>query len=190
MFKVQNLFLQMKQYFEAKKVSAHKETVNYPESKRIGILFKVDEPEAQRELNKFISILKKDKKDIVALSLVHPTKEVENELKFDYQTFSRKDVSLFGDINSEELKTFMETSFDYLYCISASSLPIFDYMMLKSKAKCRIGKYDSSLGHELYEMMIGLQDTTDVKELIRQSLFYTKVITQNRKENQKAVVGV
>ena len=77
-----------------------------------------------------------------------------------------------------QVNEFVERRFDYLYCISLHPFPVFDFIMERSQAKCRIGKYD--INHiNSYDLMVEPSSDNDSVELILQMIHYTKTMLVN-----------
>jgi hypothetical protein len=87
-------------------------------------------------------------------------------------------MTALGKIKSREVQKFIETPFDYLYCITVSHFLPFDTILMKSNAKCRIGRYFPEQ-EACYELMLDLKEGEGVDHLIEQMLHYTKKLTKN-----------
>lgn len=166
----------IKQAMQAQK-SIKRQTPNYDEASSIGILLKTDNPLMLPAIQKLINQLAKDNKKINVLVYV-PANEAVIDLGFQHYTFTEKEIDTWGNINLEVVETFMNQSFDFLYCISKNDEPIFQYILAKSKAKCRIGKFDEG-NASFYEMMIHLKTEDDIAIFAQQALHYTQSIIYN-----------
>ena len=88
---------------------------------------------------------------------------------FDF--FTLKDLTFWGKIESPDADKFIETPFDYLYCIDNVSNPLILNVLARSKARCRIGKF-SKKDNPFFELMIEQNGT--IKNLIENMYKYTK----------------
>lgn len=158
------------------KKATKRQTLNYKDAKTIGILFKVAEEDKHDYINTFVHTLKKEGKSVEALTYFN--RDHDNPYNFKYSFFTDKDVSVLGEIKSESVKSFMQKDFDYLYCITREDITVFDHILSKSQAKCRVGRYEDGKTH-LYEMMLNFKDDTKLDEIIQEIHHYTKAITHN-----------
>lgn len=154
-----------------------RQTLNYHEAKSIGILLKTEDATMVKAVQVFFQKLTKDSKKITIL--IYQSKP-ENAVDFQFQHYllTEKEIDNWGNIHSEIMENFISQPFDYLYCISKEDEPVFQYILAKSKAKCRIGKY-SQANEVFFEMMIDQKPEQGIDIFIEQSLHYTKSITYN-----------
>lgn len=158
------------------KKAAARRTLNYKDAKSIGILFKVTEEDKHDYINTFVHTLTKEGKTVEALTYF--TRDHDNPYNFKYSFFTDKDVTVLGEIKSESVKNFIQRDFDYLYCFTREDIPVFDHILSKSRAKCRVGTYGEEKTH-LYEFMINVNEQTKLDQIIRELHHYTKAITHN-----------
>lgn len=166
----------VKQAVKAQK-STKRYTPNYDEASNIGILLKVTQSTLLPTVQKFINQLAKEGKKVSVLVYV-PANEEMMDFGFQHYTFTEKEIDNWGNINLEVVETFIHQPFDFLYCISKEDELAFQYILAKSKAKCRIGKFGNE-GASFYEMMIDLKPTDDIDIFIQQALHYTQSIIYN-----------
>ncbi len=187
MIRLRDFIINLRNKFFKKKIEAcPRRTVNYSEAQHIGILFLANSPKEQTGINRFVSDLQKDGKRIKALTFLE--KIGNNPYFFSYETFSHKNISHTGKIHSAEVDKFINTRFDYLFCVISKPFPIFEYVMRKSQAKCRVGRYfirqDSC-----YELMISLNPHATQDILISEMLAFMRRINANEscKKNNSSV---
>ncbi|OJJ15753.1 hypothetical protein BKI52_36130 [marine bacterium AO1-C] len=156
--------------------SATRATSNYQDAKNIGILFKIEDDEKHDALNAFVKTLQSEGKNLTLLTYFERLEN--NPYNFRYEFFSKKDITTLGKIKSRPVQNFIETPFDYLYCVTVNHFLPFDSILLKSQAKCRIGRYFPEQ-ESCFELMLDLKETNGVDELIQQMLHYTKKLTKN-----------
>ena len=83
-----------------------------------------------------------------------------------------------GDIHSPKMNAFLDTQFDYLFCIESEHQPIFDIILSKTKANCRVGLF-SEKRTNLFELMVENPDWHNVEHTLKQMLKYTKLLIYN-----------
>lgn len=124
--------------------------VDYSEAKDIGIIFEYI-PEEYAIVENFIQILKEDQKQVSILAFVSSKNKKKNYPNIPF--FQSRDISFWGNPHIKELHNFINTKFDYLLHISTHSHILIDYILAKSNAKCKIGKYKTGR-EELYQFML------------------------------------
>lgn len=154
-----------------------RQTSNYDEATQIGILLKTEDLNMVESIHKFVQKLTKDNKKVTVL-VYFPNPINTITFQFQHYSLTEKEVDYWGTIHSEVMETFINQPFDYLYCISKEEELIFEYILAKSKAKCRIGKY-GKINEVFFEMMIDQKPEQDIDIFIEQALHYTKSITYN-----------
>ena len=153
----------------------NRETLNYDEVKEVGLLFSNVNDDNHKAINYFVKLLKKDGKNVKALAFFEDKHSNPYDVRFDF--FTAKDI-IKGQISSLQVNEFVERRFDYLYCISLHPFPVFDFIMERSQAKCRIGKYDENHINS-YDLMVEPSSENDSVELILQMIHYTKTMLVN-----------
>ena len=175
--KISDYVFNLRNRFSSKeKNDAERATSNYQEAKSIGILFKIEDDDKHDALNNFVKKLQGEGKELMLLTYFERLDN--NPYNFKYDFFSKKHMTALGKIKSREVQKFIETPFDYLYCITVSHFLPFDTILMKSNAKCRIGRYFPEQ-EACYELMLDLKDGEGVDHLIEQMLHYTKKLTKN-----------
>ena len=176
MKKISDYLLQLRNKYGHKPSNVRRITVNYSQAKQIGILFHIQSEQAHDMLNQFVAKLKKDGKQITALAFFE--REASNPYSFSFDFFRQKDISATGTIRSETVNQFIQTPFDYLYCIQSMPFPPFDYILTQSHAKCRIARIFEEQD-VISDLSIALPEQADESELIRKMQHYTEQITEN-----------
>jgi hypothetical protein len=176
MNKVQRFFLDFKnKKFKGADVPL-RENVSYQKAKSVGILFNSENLESTDALIEFVKNLQHDDKQVKALTYINTkNKDVNHKnLGFNHHVITEKDVSMLGEITSFLVDDFVKTEFDYLFCIETVPSKIFENILLRSKAKFRIGRFFEEPGN--FELMIKLNDNEGTDTLIRQMYYYIKTI--------------
>lgn len=166
MFKLN--FLRMRTEKALKKNKNQRSSKPYKLAKSIGIIFSVEDKQKHLEVKDFIHQLEQDGKSVQVLEYLPPKKE-NFEFKFDF--FTIKDVTFWGNIESPLTEKFVETPFDYLFYIDMEANPLILNLLARSKAHCRIGRYNESHS-PFFEMMIEQNGTN--RGLIETMYNYTR----------------
>ena len=176
MSKIGDYFLKLRNRFQNQSVDAVRQAVNYDAAREVGILFNMREDANHQVLNDFVASLRKDNKNVTALAYFE--RESSNPYNFAFDFFRKKDITTLGKIKSAAVDRFKEKTFDYLFCINIVNFPPFDYILLHSQAKCRIGQYHEGQEAE-FELMIALAETDNEAALMQQMMHYVKNLRVN-----------
>lgn len=134
----------------------------------MGIIFTAEDKNKHQDIKEFMHRLEHDGKHVQVLVLL-PEKNENHEFEFDH--FSLKDVSFWGKLNSAKAIRFCEVPFDFLFCIDTQSNPLVLDVVARSKAHCRVGRFNQN-ERGYFEMMIEQSGTT--KGLIETMYKYTQ----------------
>lgn len=143
-------FLRNKTRLLLQKNSGPRGGVTYPSALNLGIIFTVEDKQKHHTVKTFIKRLEQDGKNIQVLEYL-PEKKDNYEFKFDF--FTDKDFSLLGNLRSSSAIQFTNSPFDILFCIDLNPNALIQYILAKSKAKCRVGTYWES-GEPFLDLMI------------------------------------
>lgn len=153
-----------------------RKVVNYAEARHIGVLFMARQEEDFPVINRFVSQLQKDNKQLTLLTYLD--KISSNPYHFRYDVFTRQHISTLGKIKSAEVNQFVYGRFDFLFCLNTEPFALFEWIMNHSQAKCRVGPYFP--GQEQgYEIMIQLPEGASLGLLSEQMFVYTKALNTN-----------
>ena len=163
---------------EARKAPSEwpRNTVNYHQVNQIGILFHLSPEDDSEPLANFIRKLEQDHKKLKILTYFEHAHSHPYKFYIDY--FLKSDISWMGDIHSPKMNAFLDTQFDYLFCIESEHQPIFDIILSKTKANCRVGLF-SEKRTNLFELMVENPDWHNVEHTLKQMLKYTKLLIYN-----------
>ncbi len=181
---VKNFFLKMRNAFPYKKsdIQAQRLTVNYADTKQVGVLFSSSLSEDHKALEQFVTALENDGKKVTVLVFEPtPVREVLAEVpEGGYQYFSFKDISLVGKVRHESVNAFSTTKFDYLCCVTQTMHPIFAHILRVADTSCRIGNYTLlPASADLFEMMIDSSPQNNLSKAFEDILFYWRNISRN-----------
>lgn len=166
MFKMN--FLRMRTSSALKKNGSLRVSTPYQQAASVGIIFSVEDKVKHDLIKDLIKHLEQDGKKVEVLEFL-PAKKENYEFLFDF--FTIEDLTFWGNIQSEKAIKFSNTPFDYLFYIDSVSNPLILNLLARSKAHCRIGKWNEDES-AYYELMI--EANGSVKALIDNMYKYTK----------------
>lgn len=177
MNQLKNYFTAIRNRFYPKTSEVNRLTPNYTQAQQIGVVFFQKEALNNAHLIKFWQKLKNDHKQISVL--IYSEKPIDLHYPFDYVNLTDKDISTLGEIKSASVLEFLAKDFDFLYCLNMEESPVFEQILQRSQAKCRVGKFFEKYTSPPLELMISLQSQDDEAILAEQMLAYTQQFTQN-----------
>jgi hypothetical protein len=176
--KIQSFFLNLKNKKAAAEKNTLRKNIPYPQARQIGLLFINEREEDYAAINRFVQKLAREGKKVTALTYFeHPQ---SNGYDFYFDSFTKEQISATGVINSDKVERFIETDFDYVFCINKYSFLPFDYILLRSKAKCRVGMYLEEKP-ECFELMIRPRQEDTLEGLLDQLLTYLQALIPDGK---------
>lgn len=153
----------------------HRTNVGFDQALTIGILYHGDSLKKQVAVHWLASELKRLGKQVSILCYVTDPKQAAN---FTDPTITLQDIPLARKINHPQARLFLDTAFDYLYQVDLEGQPAIDYLLVRSKAKCRVGYYRPTRA-VLFEVMVSLArhpEEGDIANLTAQMLHYTQLL--------------
>lgn len=166
MFKLN--FLKMRTRSALRNNKSLRASIPYQQAQSIGIIFTVEDKQKHDDIKAFIHQLEHDGKKVKVLEFL-PKKKENYEFLFDF--FTIEDLSFWGSIKSDAATRFSETPFDFLFNIDTTPHPLILGLLARSKAHCRVGKFNEPES-PYFEFMIEQNGTT--KGLIDTMYKYTK----------------
>jgi hypothetical protein len=150
--------------------------VPYHLAKDVGVLFSDELVGESAAVNGFVEQLQREGKRVRALTFFERPHSNPYAFKFDY--FTKKELTPFGNIRNEKVDQFTGFAFDYLFCINQEAFLPFDTILLKSRAKFRVGTYVP--GKEKYfEVMVKPADGAMLAACLDQMYQYTLLLTNH-----------
>jgi hypothetical protein len=147
--------------------------IPFAEARTIGILFHADEESHINIVSKLVNQLEHDHKKVKVLGYATQPISVSNKLIMS--EFTKKDITGSGQIKNEKVNEFIHAEFDYLFCLHTENFPPFNYILQRSHARCRVGRFEAE-HTPLYEFMIDTPPGTLLVSLLNQILHYLKEI--------------
>lgn len=160
-------FLNIRTQNQLKKNKSLRTNIPYKQALTVGVLFTVEDKKKHDDIKEFLHKLEHDGKKVEVLEYL-PVKKENYEFMFDF--FTVKDISFWGKIESEKTLKFADTPFDYLFCMDTDRNPMVLYLLARSKAKCRVGRFHDQ-EKSFFELMI--DSTGGTKSLIDGIYKYT-----------------
>lgn len=133
-----------------KKNKTMRASMPYQQAVNIGIIFTVEDKQKHQDIKDFVHRLQADGKKVKVLEFL-PEKKDNYDFKFDF--FTIQDLSFWGNLNSDTALKFANEAFDYLFYVDRQSNPLILHLLARSKAHCRVGKFNET-EHDFYELMI------------------------------------
>ena len=160
-------FLNLRTNAALKKNKTARASTPFKQAISIGIIFTVEDKLKHEAIKEFIHHLEREGKKVQVLEFL-PEKKTNHEFKFDF--FTDKDISFWGNLNASNALKFIDTPFDYLFYADKESNPLILHVLARSKAHCRVGRFDENKS-QYFELMIDQNGTT--KGLIDTMFTYT-----------------
>lgn len=149
-------FLKLKTNSFLKRNKSLRNSTPYKEVTSVGIIFTVEDKQKHDIVKDFIKKLEHDGKKVEVICFL-PDKKENYEFLFDF--FTEKDLTLWGNITSDNAIKFSEKPFDYLFYLDREANPLIMHLIARSKAKCRIGKHTEA-NRSYLEFMIDSDEGT------------------------------
>ncbi len=174
---LKKVVLRIRNRIARKKHNINRVTVPFSQASKIGILIK-DIPQEAKIINKFITEFTKEGKQVDILCYSNKSKKKQEEskknYKFNYSPITSRDIKWNGKFKSKKINNFIKTDYDYLFSLNTSPFLPFENILVKSKAKCRIGCFQKKK-ESYYEFMIH-DGKKSLKSLVEQMIFFTRKI--------------
>jgi hypothetical protein len=182
--KLRNYFLLIRTQHALRTNAAGRVMLNYDRARNVGVLFDSRyEGKDALVVNQFFKRLREEGKNIKALTYLPQERSNPFDFKFDF--FTSKDLTTLGQFKTELVNRFVNTEFDYLYCLNESAFLPFDFILAQSKARFRVGIYKPEQPG-LFELMINPIEGQDLEKIVDEMLAYTRRISESG-EMSKAV---
>lgn len=128
----------------------------YRQAHSVGIIFTVEDRQKHEDIKDFMKRLEHDGKSVEVMAFL-PRNRENYDFLFDF--FSERDLNFWGKITSESANKFSEKPFDFLFCLDVEANPLVMNVVARSKAKCRVGRYQES-SSACFEFMLEVKNGT------------------------------
>lgn len=157
---------------------------NLADARSIGILYVLNDAPDYEIVEKFVTLLQRERKEVKALGYVRNKNLISRFLpKLSFDFFSRKDITWFYKPLHDKVRDFTEKEFDILIDLNLQDFFPLKYISGLSRAKCRVGRY-SEENLDFYDLMLETKPDTGMGAYIEQIHHYLTVINQNEKGTQ------
>lgn len=170
-------------YFKKENAKTHRlcQMTNLNEARKIGILYTVDEVPDYEWVEKFVTQLQGEQKEVKALGFVKNKNLIQRFLpKLSYDFFSKKDLTWFYKPIHQQVRDFIEKEFDLLIDLSLNDSFPLKYIAGVSNALCRVGKF-SEENTNYYDFMIDVKPSMTSDDYLGNIRHYLTVIQTNAK---------
>ncbi len=167
-----NLFVRYRTKAQLKRNTAFRGSVLYDDAKNVGILYTAEDMNKHDVIKDLARKFEQDGKKVSVLSFL--PKDIQN-FEFRYNFFTEKEISLFGSVNSEDVKTFVNKPFNYLLYVDFEGDPVMRYLLASSRAQCRVG-YFEEINRPFCDLMVAPQQP-NYKSLAYEMYKYTKILS-------------
>ena len=159
-----------------KKLQRKKQFFGWENFQSIGIVARIDSEADYNSIKKISSQLKKEGKEVQIIAYI-PEKIIPDYLVSSAIGifFNVNDLSSFLIPKNDFVNGFVESEPDVLLDLSFSSSFVIKYIVSLSKAKMKIGN-DNSVKTEFYDLMLKIEDESDVAHFVDQVKYYLNVI--------------
>ena len=148
-------------------------SIDFDQTKSIGILFDATENNSREEVMKYAELLSKNGKQVKLLGFINSKL---NEASFPFKFFTKHNLSWSMIPKGKEIDQFIKKDFDVLINLylpnqklGLENLPI-EYISTFSKAHLRVGPFSEN--NDCYDLIIDTPKETDLQHLIKQVDFF------------------
>jgi len=140
-------------------------------ARTIAVIYTWEGDEKKEAIDDFIRIMDLAGKKVFIACFYRPQKNLK--IPKSNLIITRKDISTFGKLKTDELKKFVDKKFDYLYHLDIEDNAFIENILARSGACCRVGRYDGSK-KDFYEFMIDVGSDKKIEKLCSEMVKYTK----------------
>ncbi|MCA6074781.1 DUF6913 domain-containing protein [Fulvivirga sedimenti] len=167
-----DLFVKYRTNAQLKRNNAFRGSVLYEDAKNVGILYTAEDLTKHDIIKDLAKKFESDGKKVSVMSFL--PKDVQN-FEFRYNFFTDKEIGFFGNVNSEDVHTFVNKPFNYLLYVDFEGDPIMRYLLSMSRAQCRVGFFEE-INRPFCDLMVAPQQP-NYKSLAHEMYKYTKVLS-------------
>lgn len=152
---------------------------NLVTAKSIGILYPLVVVPDYNQVEKFVSELQHQHKEVKALGFVQ-YKEMANRFlpKLSYDFFSRKQINWYYKPVSDKVRDFILSDFDLLIDLTVEENLPLKFIAGLSHARCKVGRF-SDANKQYYDVMIKISPVERLAGFITQVEHYLTIIKQH-----------
>ena len=148
------------------------EPISFKDSVKIGIIYYVKSEEEMNPIAQFITFLQENRKSVYTIGATPgfpiPKSKITN---LNFIQLKDEELKWNGIPDSYRIKTFLENDFDLLIDFTQEEYLPLTYILLASKAKIKVGKYDLKT-EKYYHFMIDTWQKPDIYNFTEQVNHY------------------
>ncbi len=157
---------------------------NYREARSIGILYDASTEKQYQIITHLVRDLQQDQKKVKTLGYVVQKQMPDYSFpKLTFEFCNSKDFAWNQKPKSLNVKDFISNDYDLLMDLTPSDFFHIKFLVAESAAHFKIGRYAEKY-LDLYDLMIQVEDTSPLDEVIKHSIYYLKMINNDQGENQ------
>tara|TARA_B100001093_G_scaffold513359_2_gene585114 strand:- start:843 stop:1343 length:501 start_codon:yes stop_codon:yes gene_type:complete len=153
-----------------KSSTINRASINYKETKHIGILYKYVDENKQKALNDFAKKIKLDGKRVDFLPAISKRNADNRYLK----TFRTSEINLLGKWSNSNVNLFIYQQYDFIIYPDLYLNNEMENILIRSHAKCRVGFIQNRLN--LFELLLKSDNEYDINHRLMKLYSYIKKI--------------
>ena len=146
------------------------EVSNFTNAHSVGIIYNIKNPDYQVFINKYVDYLREEIGFKTITTLGYNQKKGHPhflKIGIKYKFFSKNELDWRNFPKGVEVENFCNEKFDILIDLTRNFAVPLRYVLVKSKAKLKIGRY-SEENEKYYDFMVDVSEDTSVSEYIKQ----------------------
>lgn len=163
--------LQFKTNWTTKNIERSINALPYDQAQSFGLLYVYESNAKEEAVHNWVERLKSDQKKVHVLCMQSDAKPPLST----FPTLTLSDMTAMGSIKNDVLVQFLERSYDYFIHLDFEVDEVVDMIIIKTKAKCKIGFY-SEQHQKKYDLMIGMNKSAGIVNFVEQITKYLKSI--------------
>jgi hypothetical protein len=153
------------------------QSVSLAQADKIGIIYDATDEKDYEVVTQYLRFLRNKQKEVKTLGYVDSKKLPQNQFaKLGIDFFTNRHLNWALIPTHPLVANFINEKFDILINLSINKCFPLQYISAVSKAKFRIGRYESRHVH-YYDLMINIQADFTLKEFIEQIDHYLNLVT-------------
>ena len=154
--------------FKNRNSKINRASINYRDSKHLGVLYKYIDENKQKALNDFSKKLKSDGKRVDFLPLISK-KNADNRY---FKTFKDEEINFLGKWSNSNVNLFIYQQYDFIIYPDLNLSKEMENILIRSHSKCRVGFIHNRLN--LFEFLIKSDKEYDIDHRLNKLYSYLK----------------
>ena len=150
--------------------SINRASIDYNQTKHIGILYKYVDENKQKALNDFAKKIKSDGKRVDFLPAISK-RNADNRY---FKTFRTSEINLIGKWSNSNVNLFIYQQYDFIIYPDLYLSDEMENILIRSHAKCRVGFIQNKLN--LFELLLISDNEYDIDHRLDKLYSYIKKI--------------